>query len=78
MRLCAGRSGWPAAGAERGGDFLEPRMALNRLSQFLNAEIYCALADAVTVGVIVDAGQRAWLADGEHDVVKLAVIGRNH
>ena len=51
---------------------------MNRLGQLLDAEINGALADAVAVGVTVKAGQRAWLADGKHDVVKLAGICRNH
>ena len=68
-------------GAERAegrGDFLKPRVELDCLRQFFDAEINGALADAVLVGVGVNAGECAWLADGEHDGVKLAVLVGNH
>ena len=68
----------PAAGSERAGDFLKPRMALEGFGLFLNAGIYSTLADAVAVGVTVNAGECAGLADGEHEVVKLALLCGDH
>ena len=73
-----GRLGCPAGVAEGRGDFLEPRMSLDGLGQSLNAGINSALPDAVAVGVTVDTGECAWLADGEHDVIKLAVGCGDH
>ena len=64
--------------AEWGGDFGEPRVALNGLGQFIEAGIDSALPNTVAVGVAVNAGQCAWLADGEHDAVKLMGICRPH
>ncbi len=52
-RMC-GWLDWPGDGAEWGGDFFKPRMALDGFGQFLNAEINGALADAVPVGVVVN------------------------
>jgi hypothetical protein len=76
-RVC-GRLRWPADGSEWGGDFVKPRMALDGLGELLNPKINRALADAVAVGVAVNPRQCAWLADGEHDVVKLAVWFGDH
>ncbi len=53
-------------------------MALDGLSQSVEAGINSALADAVAVGVTVNAGECAGLADGEHEVVKLALLFGDH
>ena len=53
-------------------------MPLDGLGEFSDPEINGALADAVAVGVAVNAGQCARLAHGKHDVVKLAVGLWNH
>ena len=71
LRCSAGRAEWR-------GDFVEPRVELDCLRQFFDAEINGALADAVLVGVAVNPCQCAWLADGEHDAVKLALWFGNH
>ena len=71
-------SGSVADGPEWGGDFVEPWMELDGLRQLLDAEINGAAADAVAVGVAVNPLQHAWLADGQHEAVKLAVAVRNH
>jgi hypothetical protein len=44
-------------GPEGDGHFFEPRMALDGLGQLLHREVNGALADAVTAGVVVEAGQ---------------------
>ena len=77
-RRMSGRLRCPAGRAEWRGDFLEPRMKLDGFGQFLDAKINRALADAVAVGVSVNPRQRAWLADGKHDGIKLAVLVGNH
>ncbi len=73
FRLCGA-----AVGSEGCGDFVKPRVELDCLRQFFDAEINGALADAVAVGVAVNAGECARLADGEHEVVKLALLFGDH
>ena len=53
-RVC-GRLRCPTGRAEWGGDFVEPRVELDCLRQFLDAEINRALTDALSVGVTVYA-----------------------
>ena len=77
-RVCRLGLGCPAAGSERGGDFVEPRMALEGFGQFLDAGINATLADTVAGGVTVNAGQCAGLAHGKHEVVKLALLCGDH
>ena len=53
-------------------------MALDGLGQFLNPKINRAASDTLAAGVTFHAGQCAWLAHGEHEVVKLAVWFGDH
>ena len=60
VRLSRARHWWdrlrcPVGRAEGRGDFVEPRVELDCLRQFLDAEINGALADTLPVGVTVNA-----------------------
>ena len=76
--MCRLGLGGPAVGSEGCGDFVKPRVELDGFCQFFNPEINGALADAVAVGVTVNAGECAGLADGEQEVVKLALLCGDH